>query len=73
MKKIGFPLYAPVLLYKCLVEEDIYYKTHQESMSMKCLYLYSITAVYIGLRIFLIVDPKHRLWVLDRTALVKRF
>ena len=35
--------------------------------------LYSKTGVYRGIHIFLIFDPKHRLWVLVRTASARRF
>ena len=48
---------------------------HQENMSVKCILpqtplLYSKTGVYRGLPNFLIFDPKHRLWVLVRTATI---
>ena len=48
-------------------------KRHQEYMSMKSIpphtpLLYSKTGVYRGIPIFLIFAPKHRLWVLVRTA-----
>ena len=37
------------------------------------LYYKIIIVVYRGKPIFLIFDPKHRLWVCVRTALVRRF
>ena len=42
-------------------------------MSVKCIpthtpLLYSKTGVYRGIPIFLVFAPKHRLWVLVRTA-----
>ena len=45
----------------------------QENMSVKCIspeapLLYSKTGVCRGIPIFLILVPKHRLWVLVRTA-----
>ena len=50
---------------------------HQENMSVKCIPsptppLYSKTGVCTGIPIFLIFAPKHRLWVLVRTASVRR-
>ena len=53
-------------------------KTHQENMSVKCVppqtpLLYSKTGVCRGKPIFLIFAPKHRLWVLVRTASARRF
>ena len=46
---------------------------HQENMSMKCVppqtpLLYNKTGECRGIAIFLIFAPKHRLWVLVRTA-----
>ena len=51
---------------------------HQENMSVSSLppqtpLLYSKTGVCRGIPIFLIFAPKHRLWVLVRTALARRF
>ena len=51
---------------------------HQENMSVKCLLpqtplLYTKTGVCRGIPIFLIFAPKHRLWVLVRTASARRF
>ena len=53
-------------------------KCHQQNMSVKCipsytLLLYSKTGVYSGIPILLIVGPKHRFWVLIRTASARRF
>ena len=50
---------------------------HQENMSVKCIsphtrLLYSKTGVYRSITYFLISDPKHRLWVLVRTASARR-
>ena len=47
---------------------------HQENMSVKCIppqtpLLYRKVGICRGLSIFLIFAPKHRLWVLVRTAL----
>ena len=47
-------------------------------MSVKCTpphtpLLYSITGVYRGIHFFLIFALKHRLWVLIRTASMRRF
>ena len=47
-------------------------------MSVKCIphytpLLYSKTGVYGRMCIFFIFDPKHRLWVLVRTASARRF
>ena len=47
-------------------------------MSVKCVppqtpLLYSKTGVGSGIPIFLIFAPKHRLWVLVRTASARRF
>ena len=39
----------------------------------KCITRYSKTRDYRGIPNFLIFDPKHRLWVLVRTAPVSRF
>ena len=52
--------------------------THQENMSVKCIppytpLLYSKAGVCRGIPIFLIFAPKHRLWVLVRTASARRF
>ena len=41
--------------------------------NMLCSPLYSRTGVYRGIPIFLSFDPKHRLWVLVRTASARRF
>ena len=46
---------------------------HQDNMSVYCIppyhsLLYSKTGVYRGILFFLIFAPKHRLWVLVRTA-----
>ena len=51
---------------------------HQENMSVKCIppltpLLYRKTGVCRGIAIFLIFAPKHRLWVLVRTASARRF
>ena len=51
---------------------------HQENMSVECLppytpLLYSKTGVCRGIPIFLIFAPKHRLWVLIRTASPRQF
>ena len=51
---------------------------HQENMFMQCIppytpLLYSKTGVCRGIPIFLIFAPKHRLWVLVRTALARQF
>ena len=51
---------------------------HQENMSVKCIpphtpLLYSKNGVCRGIPIFLIFAPKHRLWVLVRTASLRRF
>ena len=51
---------------------------HQENMSVKCVppqtpLLYSKTGVCMGIPVFLIFSPKHRLWVLVRTALARQF
>ena len=51
---------------------------HQENMSVKCVppqtpLLYSKTGVCRGIPIFLIFAPKHRLWVLVRTASARGF
>ena len=51
---------------------------HQENMSVKCIpphtpHLYSKTGVRRGIPIFLNFAPKHRLWVLVRTASPRRF
>ena len=48
-------------------------KLHQENISVKYIplippLLYSKTGVCRGIPIFLIFDPKHRLWVLVRTG-----
>ena len=50
---------------------------HQENMSVQCTpphfpLLYSKTGVCRGIPIFLIFAPKHRLWVLVRTASVRQ-
>ena len=47
-------------------------------MSVKCIphqtpFLYRKTGVCRGIPIFLIFAPKHRVWVLVRTALARRF
>ena len=39
-------------------------------MFVKCILLYNKSGVYSGIHIFLIFDPKHRLWVLVRTVSV---
>ena len=49
---------------------------HQENMSVKSIpphtpLLHCTTGGYRGISIFLICDPKHRLWVLVRTASAK--
>ena len=51
---------------------------HQENISVKCIprhtpLLYSKTGVRGGIPIYLIFVPKHRLWVLVRTASARRF
>ena len=51
---------------------------HQDNMSVKCIppytpLLYSKTGVYRGIHFFLIFSQKHRLWVLVRTASLRRF
>ena len=51
---------------------------HRENMSVKCVplqtpLLYSKTGVCRGISTFLIFAPKHRLWVLVRTASARRF
>ena len=48
---------------------------HHENMSVYCItpLLYSKTWVCRGIPIFLIFAPKHRLWVLIRTAAPRRF
>ena len=51
---------------------------HQENISIKSIpshtpLLYSKTGVYMSIPIFLIFDPKHRLWALVRTTLARRF
>ena len=56
----------------------IYMNHHQENMSVKCIpphtpLLFRKTGVYRGILIFLIFDPKHRLWVLVRTSFLRRF
>ena len=53
-------------------------KYHQENMSVKCIHpytplLYSKTGVYRSIYIFVIFAPKHRLWVLIRTASPRQF
>ena len=53
-------------------------KTHQENMPVKYIppytpLLYSKTGICRGIPIFLIFAPKHRLWVLVRTASPRRF
>ena len=47
----------------------------QENVSVKCIppLLYSKTGVCGGIPNFLIFAPKHRLWVLVRTASLRRF
>ena len=54
------------------------HQSHKENMSVKCIpphtpLLYSKTGVYRGIPIFLIFAPKHRLWVLVRTASPRLF
>ena len=46
---------------------------HQESISLKSPLLYSKIGVCRGIPTFLIFVPKHRLWVLVRTPLVRWF
>ena len=51
---------------------------HQDYLSKKVIpphtsLLNSKTGVHSGITIFLIFDPKHRLWVLVRTASARRF
>ena len=51
---------------------------HQENISVKCVppqthFYKSKTGVYRGIPIILIFDPKQRLWVLVRTAPLRRF
>ena len=53
-------------------------KLHHEYMSVECIppwtpLLYSKTGVCRGIPIFVIFAPKHRLWVLIRTVLARRF
>ena len=48
---------------------------HQENISVKCIHpytplLYRKTGVCRGIPIFLIFDPKHRLWVLVSDAVL---
>ena len=52
--------------------------THHANMSMQYVLpytplLYTETGVYRGIRIFLIFDPKHTLWVLVTTASLRWF
>ena len=59
-------------------EQSFFILPHQENMSVKCLpprtpLLYSKTGVSRGIPIFLTFAPKHRLWVLVRTASARRF
>ena len=61
-----------------LGKHDTFLSLHQENMSVKCIppqtpLLYRKTGVCRGIPIFLIFAPKHRLWVLVRTASVRRF
>ena len=51
---------------------------HQKNMSMKCILLkphfyIENTGVYKGILTFLIFDPKHKLWILVRTASARQF
>ena len=51
---------------------------HQDNKSVKCKpphipLLYSKTGFYRGIPILLLFAPKHKLWVLVRTASVRRF
>ena len=53
-------------------------KNIQENMSVPCIHpytplLYSKTGVWRGIHIFLIFAPKHRLWILVRTASLRQF
>ena len=61
----------------CLVEV-LGHSQHQDNMSVCFIppytpLLYSKTAVYRGINIFLIFALKHRMWVLVRKASVRRF
>ena len=46
---------------------------YQKILGIIPVLLYSKTGVYRGITIFLIFDPKHRLWVLVRTTSPRRF
>ena len=53
------------------LQTSIQYAYHHKNISMKCIPSYTptfITGVYTGIPIFLICDPKLRLWVLVKTA-----
>ena len=56
----------------------VFIMVHQENMSMQCIppynpLLYSKTGIWRGIPVFRIFAPKHRLWVLVRTASSRRF
>ena len=64
-------------MFIVVLKDDFCFFVHQENMSVKCLppqtpLLYSKTGVRRGIPIFLIFAPKHRLWVLVRTASPRR-
>ena len=72
------PPFAAVYLLAVLVPRVNEKVSHQKSMSMKSIShlippLYRKTGVYEGIPIFLIFAPKHRLWVLVRTASPRGF
>ena len=70
--------FRKVRLGKMQFLEDGVKTVHQENMSVQYIppqtpLLYSKTGVCRGIPIFLIFAPKHRLWVLIRTASARRF
>ena len=75
------PIFLPLMI-KMLLSGTIYViraTNHQENMSVQYIPPYtpptfnSKTGVCRGIPVFLIFAPKHRLWVLVRTASARRF
>ena len=80
VRSIGIQPRASTKIEKYNSEIRLWYfvQFHQENMSVQYIppytpLLYSKTGVCSGIRIFLIFAPKHRLWVLGRTASARRF
>ena len=63
-------------IFSCKNAQVGFYNNHQENMQCIPPYtqlLFSKTGVWRGIPIFLIFAPKHRLWVLVRTACIECF